>query len=109
MVSVYDNVSQINFRNKGFNEGISSRDGWYNTTGIMATYYFSKRKRSISLAYEFGYNQTEGDNFDARANGVRATFKTTLIEKFRAETFFSVLSDNHYNFASLPLRLHKSE
>ena len=104
LLSLYDNLSVINFRTKGFNEGVSSRDGWYNTGGVMSTYYFSKKKRSISLAYEFGYNQTEGDNFDARAHTARAIFKSYLFKKIRGETYFSVINDNHYNFASLPHR-----
>jgi len=101
MLSLYNNLSQINFRDKGFDEGISSRDGWYNTSGIMNTFYFSGKKRSISTAYEFGYNQTEGDNFDARVHAVRVILKSPLIEKIRGEASFSVLNDNHYNFAPI--------
>ncbi len=101
MLSLYNNLSQINFRDKGFDEGISSRDGWYNTSGIMDTLYFSGKKRSISTAYEFGYNQTEGDNFDARVHAVRVILKSHLIEKIRGEASFSVLNDNHYNFAPI--------
>lgn len=104
LLSLYDNLSVINFRNKGFNEGVSSRDGWYNTSGVMSTYYFSKKKRSISLAYEFGYNQTEGDNFDARVHTARTIFKTHLFKKIRGEAYFSVINDNHYNYATLPHR-----
>ncbi|GEM_PF-5470148 len=104
LLSLYDNVSVINFRDKGFNNSISSRDGWYNTSGVMSTYYFSQKKRSLSLAYEFGYNQTEGNNFDARANTGRVIFKSYLFKKIRGEVYFSVIDDNHYNFASLPHR-----
>jgi len=101
MLSLYNSLSLIDFRDKGFDEGISSRDGWYNTTGIINTLYFSGKKRSISTAYEFGYNQTEGDNFDARVHAVRVILKSHLIEKIRGETSLSVLNDNHYNFAPI--------
>ncbi len=104
LISFYDNVSFINFRDKGFDKGISSRDGVYNTAGIMPTFLFSKKKRSLSISYEFGYNQTEGDNFDARAHAARATLRSPLFEKVKGETFFSFVDDNYYNFASLPHR-----
>ena len=104
VLSLYDNISVVNFRDKGFSNGVSSRDGLYNTTGVMTTFLFSKRKRSLSCSYEFGFNQTEGDNFDARAHAARTTFRTPLIEKVKGEASFSFVDDNHYNFASLPHR-----
>ncbi|MBI4115929.1 MAG: hypothetical protein HY447_05070 [Candidatus Omnitrophica bacterium] len=99
VLSVYDDITVLNFRNKGFKESVSSRDGLYNTAGVMTTLYASQRKRSLSLSYEFGYNQAEGDSFDARVHAARVFIKTPLIEKFRVETFFSVIDDNHHNFA----------
>ncbi len=104
VLSLYDNFSVINFRDKGFSNGVSSRDGLYNTAGVMTTFLLSKRKRSLSFSYEFGYNQTEGDNFDARAHAARVTFRTPLIEKIKGEATFSFVDDNHYNFSSIPHR-----
>ena len=104
VVSTYNNFSVINYRNKGFSNDISSRDGLYNTVGTMVTLLFLKRKGSLSSSYEFGYNQTEGDNFDAQVHGTRTILRTPLIEKLKGEASFSVVDDNHYNFASLPHR-----
>lgn len=104
VLSTYNNFSATNFRSKGFDEGISSRNGFYNTTGVMATLLFLKRKGSLSTSYEFGYNQTKGDNFDARVHGTRTVLKTPLVENVKGEASFSFVDDNHYNFASLPHR-----
>ncbi len=104
LISLYDNVSFINFRDKGFDNGISSRDGVYNTAGIMPTFLFSKKKRSLSISYEFGYNKTEGDNFDARVHATRVVLRSPLVEKVKGEASFSFVDDNYYNFASLPHR-----
>ncbi len=102
--SLYDNIAVTNFRDKGVDKGVTSRDGLYNTTGIMSTFYFSKKRRSLAVSYEFGYNNTVGDNFDARAEAGRVTFRSPLIEKIIFETTFSAIDDNHYNFASKPHR-----
>ena len=104
MLSLYDNMSGINFRDKGFNESVSSRDGFYNTVGVMNTLFFFKRKGSLSFSYEFGYNQTEGDSFDAQIHAARTVLRSPLVEKIKGEASFSVVDDDHYNFASIPKR-----
>ena len=104
VLSVYDHIAAIDFRDQGFFPDVSSRDGWYNTLGTMTTFYFSNQTRSVSLGYEFGYNQTEGDNFDAKIEAVRAGVKSPVVEKISGEASFSVLQDDRYNYAVLPRR-----
>ncbi len=104
VLSVYENLGTINFRNKGFDPSISSRDGFYEETGIQQTFLFDKRRRSISVGYEFGIEETEGNNFDAVVNGIRAVLRTPLIEKIEFEASFYFQSDYYRHFVVSPKR-----
>ncbi len=104
VLSVYENLGTINFRNKGFDSSISSRDGFYGQTGVQQTYFFDKRRRSISLGYEFGVEETEGNNFDAITNGIRAVLRSPLIEKIEFQTYFYFQSDYYRHFVVSPKR-----
>ncbi len=105
VLNVYENLGTINFRNKGFDPSVSSRDGFYGQTGIQQTLLFDKRRRSISVGYEFGIEETEGNNFDALANGIRAVLRTPLIEKIEFESSFYFQVDYYRHFVVSPKRL----
>jgi hypothetical protein len=105
LLTVYEKLGTIDFRDKGFDKSVSSRDGFYEETGFLQTWLFDRRQRSFSFGYEFGLDETEGNNFDAIANGVKAILKTPLIEKIEFSSFFYFRVDYYRHFVVSPKRL----
>jgi hypothetical protein len=104
LLTAYERLGTDNFRDKGFDESISSRDGFYTQTGFLQKFLFDERKRSVSLGYEFELVETEGDNFDQINNGARFMFKTPVIEKVEFESSFYFKAAYYHNFAIEPKR-----
>ncbi|MFZ5801985.1 MAG: hypothetical protein ACOY3K_02585 [Candidatus Omnitrophota bacterium] len=102
--SFYQALEAKNFRNKGYDKSVSSRDGFYEQTGLMYTFLFDQRRRSVSLAYEFSLAETEGNNYDAVYNGLRAMLRTPVIEKIRFETYFLFQDAYYRHFVTSPKR-----
>ena len=105
LLTLYEKLGTINFRHKGFDSSISSRDGFYQQTGFLQTWLFDKRRRSLSIGYELGLDETEGNNFDQIANGIKVILKTPLIEKIQFESSFYFEVDYYRHFVVSPKRL----
>ena len=104
LLTVYERLGTTIFRNKGFDKSISSEDGLYLQTGLIQTFLFDKRKRSLSAGYEFGNDSTRGRNFDALHNGARLKLKSPLVEKITGEVTFFFQDSYYQNFAVKPKR-----
>lgn len=104
LISVYERLGGINFRNKGFQSSISSRDGFYQQTGLVHTFLFDQRRRSLSIGYEFALAATEGANFDMIGNGAQVRLKTPVIEKIFFEAMFFFQSAYYQHFKNDPKR-----
>ncbi len=104
VLTVYERIGISNFRDKGFDKSISSRDGLYQQTGIVQTFLFDNRKRSFSIGYELGIDATRGRNFKAVDNGVQLKLKSPLVEKITGEAIFLFQDSYYHNFAVNPKR-----
>ncbi len=104
LLTAYERMGIENFRDKGFDKSISSRDGYYSQTGLSQTYLFDQRRRSASIGYELGIDAPRGKDFDALHNALLLKFKNPVVEKFTFENSF-LFQDSYYrHFAVVPKR-----
>ncbi|MDD5085125.1 MAG: tetratricopeptide repeat protein [Candidatus Omnitrophica bacterium] len=103
---LYDNLEWKNFRNKGFEPGVSSRTGFYNTVGNSLTLFANVLERQcyFTNAYEFRSAGTRGKNFDDRENVFRWLVHVPVIEKIVSDTIFEYRETNYCNFIEEPKR-----
>jgi hypothetical protein len=103
-LTIYEKLGAINFRDKGFDKSISSRDGFYERSGFLQSFLFDHRRRSVGVGYEFAYDAAKGKNFDAISNGARAVLHTPVIEKVEFDSYFYFQVDDYHHFAVSPKR-----
>lgn len=103
---LYDNLEWKNFRNKGFEPGVSSRTGFYNTVGNSLTLFANLLERQcyFTNAYEFRNADTRGKNFDDREHVFRWLVHVPIIEKIVSDTIFEYRETNYCNFVEEPKR-----
>jgi hypothetical protein len=104
LLTIYQRLGESNFRDKGFDKSISSRNGFYEQTGVSQTFLFDNRKRSITAGYELGIDATRGNNFDSIDNGVRIKLKSPLVEKVTGEAIFLFQDSYYQHFVEKPKR-----
>ncbi|MDD5218503.1 MAG: hypothetical protein PHS88_10430 [Candidatus Omnitrophica bacterium] len=105
LVTVYQGLGSINFRDKGFDKNFSSRDGFYGQTGVVQTFLFGQRRRSLSFGYELAVEDTRGKDFKALMNGARVRLVTPVIEKVMFESSFYFQVADYRHFSIHPNRL----
>ncbi len=104
VLTVYDRIGLKLFRDDGYDNHVTSRDGLSNALGFIQSYYFDHRRRQVYGGYEFALDATRGKNFDQIANGFRIGLKTPVVEKIDFETNF-FFQDGYYNhYAGKPNR-----
>jgi len=94
-VEFYQKAAARNYRDKGFRPSDTSRDGYYSRTGFIQGYKIKPVKALVYGGYEFGFDATEGDNFDNVANGFLLGWRSPLVEKVNLDLNAS-LHDAYY-------------
>lgn len=98
---IYHRYSHMEFGPDGSMPPLTSRDGEYNTTGVLHRYYFSRFKRNVYASYDISNAAAEGRNYDYVGHRVSTGFYTPLlIENLSLDLSASFETTNHYHYST---------
>jgi tetratricopeptide (TPR) repeat protein len=93
------------YQRKAGPEALFSRNGFYETVGLMGNLYTFHNRMVWSLGYAYEWDNTVGSQFDLSSHAVDASVAVTLPRQFRWSVGFGYQNAAYSQFTPAPVRL----